>query len=441
MGNLKWMNFLKMSLLIAAMMVFVGCSDSSNSIEDRIQENSISDIIQTSSDDYNANTNGLITISTLKNWLDDWDGNKPASITGNLIILSVSSGDTSRENLGDSAAGIFSYDTSSDDISHDRSNGVIVVPSMVANGTKMDAFLEKFAIYPEADMVVVVMGKGSTGSNMTMGRVWYTLRYWGVPQEHLAILNGGLDYWTEGNGGLADSYFMAAATPPPDNGTASVKDLLNDNTILQVSLGELLDLVDGTVAPSGGFVVWDTRTPVEYDGSVSKGGLFEGHIKDAVNFTYSPLLDASTGYSYKDKSILANLLAAQEPGADTVDPEDGTTGLGYTADDAANGKIIIPHCKSSWRAAVALVATNVILGYPGRIYDGAWLEWGDLTDATDQNGNTALPADSPWLTDTAVRSGVVNYYNTDGTGTIPTITDPYAPSANAITDEDKGYKY
>jgi hypothetical protein len=47
-----------------------------------------------------------------------------------------------------------------------------------------------------------------------------------------------------------------------------------------------------------------------------------------------------------------------------------------------------------------------MLGYPAKLYDASWLEWGQMADVAKDGG---LAANSPWRTDTPARSGVVTY--------------------------------
>lgn len=47
-----------------------------------------------------------------------------------------------------------------------------------------------------------------------------------------------------------------------------------------------------------------------------------------------------------------------------------------------------------------------MLGYPAKLYDASWLEWGQMADVAKDGG---LAANSPWRTDTLARSGVVTY--------------------------------
>ncbi|MHB8166280.1 MAG: hypothetical protein ACYDDT_05850, partial [Sulfuricella sp.] len=62
-----------------------------------IKLNSPADLTSVSASDYNANVNGLITGATLKRWKDDWLNQRPAGITGKLVILQVTPGETGYE--------------------------------------------------------------------------------------------------------------------------------------------------------------------------------------------------------------------------------------------------------------------------------------------------------------------------------------------------------
>src|SRR5690554_4558881 len=57
-----------------------------------ITVNTPAQIINQSADDYNDNQNGLITHTTLKKWLDNWEENRPQGIKGKLVILQQAQG-------------------------------------------------------------------------------------------------------------------------------------------------------------------------------------------------------------------------------------------------------------------------------------------------------------------------------------------------------------
>jgi hypothetical protein len=48
-----------------------------------------------------------------------------------------------------------------------------------------------------------------------------------------------------------------------------------------------------------------------------------------------------------------------------------------------------------------------VLGYPSKLYDASWIEWGQMTGEPGKGG--ALAPDSPWRTDVAGLSAAVTY--------------------------------
>ena len=66
------------------------------------------------------------------------------------------------------------------------------------------------------------------------------------------------------------------------------------------------------------------------------------------------------------------------------------------------------------------------------MYDGSWIQWGQMANAEDVNGTEILPSDSPWRTDIPKYSEIA--YNVD-----PSITQSAAPYDinNSAIDSDK----
>ncbi|MDX5445897.1 MAG: hypothetical protein LPJ87_07560, partial [Zoogloeaceae bacterium] len=195
--------------------------------------NTPAQIAQVSADNYDDNINGLISGATLKRWKDDWLNERPAGITGKLVILQVSEGPAGAEYIMPNGTNVFTYLSPSSEWIQTRSNGVISTQSMVPDGASMDALLKKYNIDPHNDMIVVAMGAGSTGNAMGQGRIWYALRYWGVDADNLALLNGGNQWLVTDS--MAPADFQAAASTAPNNGIVSVKSLPSDNTALQAT--------------------------------------------------------------------------------------------------------------------------------------------------------------------------------------------------------------
>lgn len=433
--------------------------------------NSAGQIAQESDADYNNNRNGLITATTLKNWIADWANNRPAGIAGKLIILQVAAGPAGAEYIKPNGSTVFTYLSPSSDWIQTRNNGVIETQSMVPDGTQMDALFKKFNIDPAKDMIVAAMGTGSTGNAMAQGRIWYALRYWGVDLKNLAILNGG-NQWLNGNE-LAAGDFSATASTAPDNGTHSVRELTVDNTQLQATVGDLLSVVPGSDSNvlNDGILIWDARSMRQYSaGEMSEmgedndpdtagtqacatsycvptntsnysntfqnGGSRQGHPFGTLQLQFTHMLDSTKGYSYKPKADLAAYLAGGTD-ANGIGFVDGGYGLVGAGKAYQNGDTIFVYCETTFRAMITGIASAAILGKPTRFYDGAMVEWNSLSYIMDKDGKYILPSDSPWRTDVksffrpAMSSASVNPR---------TVTAPYGAATNAIIQADKAYK-
>ncbi|MFA5371239.1 MAG: hypothetical protein WC053_06205 [Sideroxydans sp.] len=459
--------------VLAMILSLQGCSggEDTTSKASQIVVNTPAMLAQVSADNYDLNVNGLITAATLKRWKDDWVNQRPAGITGKLIILQASIGPALAEYIMPNGTNVFTYLSPSSEWTQVRTNGVIETVSMVPDGIAMDLLLKKYNIDPKNDMIVAAMGTGSTGNAMAQGRIWYALRYWGVDQKNLAILNGG-NQWINTNG-MTVADFQLTPSVAPNTGTISVKTLLVDNTQLQATLGDMLKALpssDVNVKNDGVFI-WDARNlgqysaggqvelgedtdsdtvgvqacataycapvnPNNYMWSFQNGGSRQGHPNGTLQLQFTRLLDSTKGFSYLPKAELANLLSG---GANAQGL--GFVGADYAAVGAGNayqeGDTIYTYCETTFRAMITGVTSAVILGKPTRFYDGAMVEWNSMTYTTDTNGNYILPADSPWRTD------VVSFSRPATSNTlvnVRTITNPYASSANAIVNADQGYK-
>ncbi|MDD4881097.1 MAG: hypothetical protein PHX10_05920 [Gallionellaceae bacterium] len=429
-------------------------------------------IAQESADDYNSNANGLITATTLKNWISNWSQNRPAGITGKLVIFQVSAGPAGAEYIKSNGSTVFTYLSPSSEWIQTRSNGVIETQSMVPDGATMDALLKKYNVDPSKDMIVAAMGTGSNPNAMAQGRIWYALRYWGVDRAHLALLNGG-SQWLNGNE-LASGDFMATADTGPGTGTFSVKSLPVDNTQLQATLDDMLKILPAsdTNVKTDGVMIWDARSlsqysagemvernedtdsdtagtqacataycapvnPNNYMWTFQNGGSRQGHPRGTLQLQYTNLLDSTKGYAYRDKATLAAYLAGATDGNGLGFVSGGSYQLVGAGNAYQPGDTIYTYCETTFRAMITGVTSAVILGKPTRFYDGAMVEWNSLSNLQDLNGTYILPSDSPW------RSDVKSFYRpalSSTTVAVRSITNAYATSANAIVNADKAYK-
>ena len=189
------------------------------------------------------------------------------------------------------------------------------------------------------DMTVVVYDAPS----QRMGMVAWTFLYYG--HRDVRILDGGFDKWSaEGR---------PVSTDMPD---------YPRTTYVAKSVAEVYCSLADAKAGQGrsDFVFWDTRTPAEYEGTVSGfGGLPRmGRIPGAVHLEWTELLDPETK-TLKPASELRQLLESR----------------GITPD-----KEVASYCQGGARGALAAVVLR-ILGYDrARAYPGSFAQWSGQPD-------------------------------------------------------------
>lgn len=464
---------LKLAAACAAGMLLAACGggggreDTSAGNIVKITVNTPQSMAIASADNYDNNTFGLITATTLKRWIADWANNRPAGITGKLIIFQVTTGPAGAEFLKGNGVNVFSYLSPSSEWIMTRTNGVIETQSMVPEGAVMDALFKKYAIDPKRDMIVVAQGTGSNSNAMSQGRIWYALRYWGVDAKNIASLNGGYQF-LNGNG-FAAADFTATAATAPNTGTASVRDLRVDNTAFQATFEDLLKVLPAQNANNkgDGILVWDARSVGQYSAGerlepVSDSGFVacgdgkticpspagydymrtfqnsasrQGHPFGTLQLQYTNFLDSTKGFSYKPKAELAAYMsgAADSRGYAFIDASYNAVGAGNAYQQ---GDVIYAYCETTFRAMITGFASAAILGLPVRFYDGAMVEWNSLSNIVDRSGKAILPANSPWRTD------VKSFYKPASSSSLVgerNIVNPYAVHANQIILQDKAY--
>jgi 3-mercaptopyruvate sulfurtransferase SseA len=470
-GNLAGLVNARTALASATCLLLAACGgggsreDTSSGNVVKVVVNSPQAIAQTSADNYDDNVNGLVTAATLKRWMSGWAANRPAGITGKLVIFQATVGPAGAEYVKPDGTNVFTYLSPSSEWIQTRVNGVIETPSMVPDGPTMDALFKKYNVDPTRDMIVCAQGTGNTGNAMSQGRCWYALRYWGVDKTHVSVLNGG-NQWLNGNG-LAAGDFAATPSTAPGTGTASVKDIPVDNTALQATFEDLMAVLPATDTNvrDDGVLIWDARSMGQYSAGVrlepadagfvacgapncaasssynymssfQNNGSRQGHPRGALQLQFTNLLDATKGYAYKSKAVLANYVAGNADAAGNR-MIDGTyngvgDGAGYQKDD-----VIYNYCETTFRAMITGFASAGILGLPVRFYDGAMVEWNSLSNLPDLTGTPILPADSPWRTD------LKSYFRPAAAASSVAkrnVVNAFAVHANKIILEDQAYK-
>ena len=382
-----------------------------------------------SADSYDDNAYGIISGTTLAGYHKDWEANRPAGVTGKLVILQVlASGQAAQVIVSNEKDGVYSYVLPTAKVAQARSNGLSNFETDIPDGPTADALLKLYGIDPTKDFVVLTFeAPPGTASSVvqSVGRAWVFFNYWGWPKERLAILNGSINV----NGTLGSNdpqKVQIAATAqqkfslPKDNGTKSFKDLYRDQTVVSVSAEEIIAVLE---EPENGALrskvrIVDARggaealglkkatntgrtTCASYDSTTPGNPLnkkcstpFEGRIRGANSVPWTGFLqDLTNGYRFLSPADAKALFDAQSGWVD------GTH------------EFTIQYCRTNQRSTVTGMVANLILGYPTRLYETSFIEWGHLSagpadvvagDVTETFPNKSLlPEASPFRTDLA----------------------------------------
>lgn len=437
-----------------------------------------SDLTSESADDYADNEFGIISGATLDRWIADWEANRPEGITGRLIILQQDSKPDAQQFIAHDGEHVFTYGFAEHAYAdaQQRNNGLLDTFATIPDGERTDAILNELGIDLSRDLVVfafvdkdavpgsVVDDAAKATKVWYNTRSWWWLRYWGADARHLAILNGAAA------DELDPAHLVDAPSELPETpGDFSVKQLRDDNTSLKIDVGELIELV---ASDAGDIVLVDPRRKQEFFGEElaspanpvnGKRPLTEGRIKGARFLPWQATLEGVTVGPAPDHAALGVAAAVSthalrfKPKAELQALYDDDAHVDY--DGAAAGAVTVHYCGHGRRASTWAFISLGVLGVPARLYDGSWVEWGNLAGGEPEadGPERPLPADSPWRTDIeeltehgsfdAVVPGA--YYN-PASGVVGEVAvevsaaglgiEPDAVSTSALIQADKAYK-
>ncbi len=431
-----------------------GCCDATQNSESVAPANSTTETTaettsSTTANNYESFQSGIISANTLTKYIDNWASNKPENVTGRLVIIqagATSSGKFIKSNGDD----IITYQIPAGgacDPSYMRHDGVTNVPGSLLAGELMDGMINAFHLDPEKDYVVFAIGQGSTTMRDVIRSMW-SMNYWGWNQDRLALLNGSIDYDFSASSGLSDYLVASPSTPPETPSNYSIKTLKTDRTDLHIYLDDMMKIA--ALDDKTGYFIADARGTSEYDGSDKSKTAdkncgenhdqqcyspYQGHIRDAVDFPYTDLLIRD------DQSEDVN-------GDGEVNEDDASFKFKspleleklYAQKGYKKGDKIITYCRTGRKATLIAWTSDMVLDYDVAMYDGSWIQWGEMANREDVNGSTILPADSKWLTDDAKYS--VNLGYTDPIDTQSATPYDIKLEANATQEiklEDQAY--
>lgn len=373
-----------------------GGNGSGGSAEPGVHVSTPDELTDTSHDEYSDNEHGIITGDRLKAWASDWTKNRPAQVSGNLVIFQVvPSNVTSFSNFPtNEAKGVYSYLVGADSFSSPRDNGFSAFETDIPEGAKADAWLKRYAVDPTKDLIVLVFEQqGNTQNTIvhSIGRAWLFLKYWGVQSEHIAILNGSINYNARVHNFTLSPTANHKFSDPPNNGTLSFRDLKLDNTALSIPLEELISILDKrseNITLEDGYRIVDARGGAEslglakasstgrtncssYTGTAPNAKCstpFEGRIKGAQTVPWAQFLDtAENGFRFLPKATVRAVFDVQS---------------------WWNGgaQVSIHYCRTNQRSTVTGIVANTILGYPTRFYETSFIEWGHASAGPEELG-------------------------------------------------------
>ncbi len=440
----------------------------------KITTNTPAALTTESASSYEDNEFGIISGATLERWLEDWEGNRPEGISGRLIVLQQDSKEGAELFIGHDDENTFTYGFAAHAYadSQQRNNGLLDTFVTIPDGAKTDAILNEFGIDLTRDLVVFAFANqdslpgtvddaGAKASKIWYNtRSWWWLRYWGADARHLAILDGAAKEV------LAAEYIVdEPSEKPAAPGKFSVKQLKVDNTSLKVDVGGFIDLVrDG----ASDVVVVDPRRSAEYAGTAfsspanpvnGKRPVAEGRVRGARFSPWQLVLEgvsvgAAPGYATDVTLAVANGLRFK-PKDELREVFDDDAFADY--DGAPDGAVTIHYCGHGRRASTWAFVSLGVLGVPARLYDGSWVEWGNLSGGSADDGapERPLPEESQWRTDLDELSehGAVGETPVEGVFYNPATgadgaeasadglnINPDAKSTRAIIEADKKYK-
>jgi thiosulfate/3-mercaptopyruvate sulfurtransferase len=177
-------------------------------------------------------------------------------------------------------------------------------------------------------------------------RVLYTMAYAGLGQSS-ALLDGGLPAWQRDG-------------RPVESGTAKTVSRARVTARAQPSLVVSADWVKAHEGQHG-IALLDARAADFFNGSKQDDGPRRGHIPSAQSLPFEDLYD-STGALRPATELTARFRQAGVQPGDTV----------------------VAYCHIGQRATAVLLAAET-LGYPVRLYDGSFQEWGRRADLAVEN--------------------------------------------------------
>jgi len=399
--------------------------------------------------DYSKFESGVITPEKLASYVDNWQATKPKGTKGRLVIFQA--GATSLGKFikhDDTNVSVYQIPGGgSCDPSYKRHDGIANIPGALLSGPYVDGMINMFDLNPEEDYVVFAVGEGSTGIREIV-RSWWVLTYWGWPKDRLAFLNGSVSYDFSENSGLADYLVDSGSPMPAAPSNYSMKTLNNVQTHLQTYLAEMMQIAAKN--DKSKYFIADARGTKEYTGAKNSRAAdmncgphfdeqchvpLQGHIRGAVDFPYTDLLIMDDQKEDINGDGKIDKKDASFKFKSPTDLEAYYSEKGYKPNQK-----IVTYCRTGRKATLVTLTASAILDYPVSMYDGSWIQWGEMANRRDVTGNEILPAGSHLNLDDPKYSVVTKYIEPQYTQAgAPYEINLNATKSDKIIEEDKAY--
>jgi 3-mercaptopyruvate sulfurtransferase SseA len=358
--------------------------------------------------------NVLIDAATLKSWENYV--NLQFGYQSNVVILDVSD---SAGYLAGHIPGAQLWDINNQYMN--RHEGVADGKNMVLDGGSMDAMIQTHGIDERTTVVLTSSLATASAPTAHVGRAYFLFRYWGWSKDKLKVLNGYNNGWT------AAGYPLVTDVPQVDATDYSVVDNGVLNSSERASLAEMIAAVGDA---AGNSIPLDLRGGTGAAGSTKMTLIAGGDTVDTADDVYSRsvfdgVMKNGQSYSFtnfRDASFFFN---------DAATIETALNGLGINSSNT-----VYTYCTTGVLASAGYFVLDGILGWDVQLYDGSFSQWGMMSDNTAKGG--VLPADSPYITDTAALMDTINY-NQDSGYTVEVLELNTDSSALDVEEEDAAY--
>ena len=482
----------KLSLIVAASLCAItleasSFSDFFNGMSKKIKTHKVIRGLNHDQRSYRKNESGLVNADVAAKWINDWESNKPAGVNGRLFVMQVGLLPGETPFIKHDDVNVYTFDrtagcTTTGDV---RNDGISDIPMPIFSGgmTGMDGAFWAYDINPNEDMLLVVVASDEPKNMALATRFLWTMNYWGMKSDHVSIMNGtamymfdpalnprikragvtskesmftanGSEYLMAPGGKLFYGDQANGIMPAQRMNFQSIKTLpTQTNFELFASMEDMMNVIE---ADKRSDIIIDGRSEAEFNADIetkrSKSdanvcgqthdqqcySAIEGHLKGAVNLEYRGVIN--TEDAVKDLN-----------GDGVVDSRDASmTFLSKRELKRTFKKLgvrknsdVYTYCRTGTRASLITFASFEILNYKTHMYDGSWIQWSKLADATDTYGVQMLPADSAWRTDVAKYTTNLTYNNSIDVAPASLELHPYAPegSGNVIVTEDEAYRF